>query len=195
MSRSDSSSRNGRMLGSWKTRWRKSGRYQEIGQRIVAAVTAAHPELDFPVVFLKQYWETGYIGFGKRSWPDGGGNAPSGLYVHNLRLELLTSDEEEPPIAYIWMPKSAKVDPALARTILQGIAETELAPDEYRALDFDDIDDRGETCIYFPAPSREELLSALLEGDGQRFVDLIVNRFEGMARFIPALDKLLLKAI
>jgi hypothetical protein len=163
-------------------------KYQEIGQRIVAAVAASHRELDVSAICLTQYWGNGYIGLGNQNWPDGGSNSPSGLYVDHLRLEYLTSDEEERPTAYIWVAKSAKLDPTVARSTLEAFARSELSDEEYRSASFEES---GE--VSFSAPSKAELLSALLIGDGQSFVDLIAKQFEGMARFIPALNKLLLK--
>jgi hypothetical protein len=38
-------------------------------------------------------------------------------------------------------------------------------------------------------PSKVELLGALSDGDGQRFVELIASQFDLMARFVPVLDK------
>lgn len=166
-------------------------KYQEIGQLILARVTATHPELDFTASYLTQFWDSGYMGFGKRIWPDGGPKAPTGFYVGNLRLELLASDEEEPPIVYVWVPKNANVDPMLTRSILKAAAEVHSSSEEYQQVSVEGTD---EVCMYLPAPSRHDLRSALLDSTGQRFVDLIVKQFDGMARFIPALDKLLLKA-
>lgn len=160
-------------------------KYQEIGQRIVDSIKSAYSEFDFGEAFLTQRWANGYIAFSKRAWSGGGGNSPPGLYVDHLRLELLTSHEEDPPTVYIWVPKSAKIDPKSVRVALEGIAKRELSSDEFQQVNFDEP---GE--VSFAAPSREELRSALLKGDGQGFVDLVVKQIEGMARFIPGLDEL-----
>jgi hypothetical protein len=92
---------------------------------------------------------------------------------------------------YVWVAKSAKVDPTWAHSLLESLAKSELSSEEYQLVSIEGSDD---VCMYLPAPPRQELRSALLEDDGQPFVDLIVKHFDGMARFILGLDKLLLKA-
>jgi hypothetical protein len=51
--------------------------------------------------------------------------------------------------------------------------------------------DTFDNLLWFDAPSKKEILDALADGDGQRFVELLVSQFDFMARFIPALDQVL----
>src|SRR5713226_9027648 len=80
-------------------------KYKEVFQRIIDAVTQGHPELDAYAVALTQSWTVGQIGFGRKSWPGGENNTPrwlsSGLWVLNVRLELLAAEDSEAPIAFI----------------------------------------------------------------------------------------------
>src|SRR5437660_6708568 len=66
-------------------------KYKEVFQRIIDAVTGLHPELDANRAAPTQFWGPGSIGFGKRSWPGGESNWPSGLWLENLRLEVLSA--------------------------------------------------------------------------------------------------------
>jgi hypothetical protein len=45
-------------------------KYKERFQKVIDAVTAVHPELDANAVYLTQSWTDGFIGFGRKSWPN-----------------------------------------------------------------------------------------------------------------------------
>jgi len=160
-------------------------KYKELFEGITQSVTESHRELDASRSAVTQFWGQGSIGFGRRSWPSGESNWPSGLWVENLRLEVLTAEDSEPPYACIWVPKKTNLEFAPARLVVNEAARELLAPEDFEgAMTVDE-----QMLLYLPAPSKRELLSALSNGDGQRFVELFVSQFDMMARFVPVLDK------
>src|SRR5258708_958242 len=80
-------------------------KYKEVFQRIIDAVTEGHPELNANAAYPTQFWGSGSIGFGRKSWPGGESSWPSGLWLWSLRLEVLAAEDSEPPSAPIWVPK------------------------------------------------------------------------------------------
>jgi hypothetical protein len=161
-------------------------KYREVFQRIIDAVTQAHPELDAQRSALTQFWGSGYIGFGRKSWPDGETGWPSGLWVENLRLEVLVAEDSGPPYACIWAPRKSNLDFDAARVAMKEAAKQLLTPEELKDTIGDESD---EVLLNLPAPSKRQLLDALSDGDGQKFVNLFVSHFDMAARFVPVLDK------
>jgi hypothetical protein len=164
-------------------------KYKEVFQRVIDAVTENHPELDANKVYPTQFWGVGSVGFGRKSWPGGESSWPSGLWVENLRLEVLAADDSEPPYAYIWVPKKSKssLDYDAARAAVKEAAKDLLTPEELKGTS--SAESGEEVLLYLPAPSKDALLGALADGDGQRFVELFVSQFDMMARFVAVLDK------
>src|SRR5437660_6622137 len=66
-------------------------KYKEVFQRIIDAVTEGHPELDAHRIYVTQFWGSGSIGFGRKTCPARDPNWPSGLWVWDLRVEMLTA--------------------------------------------------------------------------------------------------------
>ncbi len=163
-------------------------KYKEVFQKIIEAVTESHPELDANAVYPTQFWGSGYIGFGRKVWPAGGGRWPSGLWVENLRLEILAAEDSESPYAYIILSHKSKsnFDLDAARVAVSAASKELLTPEESKGTSDGDY---GNVLLWLPAPSKGELLHALGEGDGQGFVSLFVSQFDMMARFVPVLDK------
>jgi hypothetical protein len=164
-------------------------KYKEVFQRIIDAVTEAHSELDVQRSAVTQFWGSGSIGFGRKTWPGGESNWPSGLWVWDLRLEVLAAEDSEPPSSSIWIPKKSKpnLDYDAARVALNAAAKELLTPEELKGTT---SEDSGDHLLWLPAPSKRELLDALSDADGQGFVALFVSQFDLMARFVPVLDKL-----
>jgi hypothetical protein len=65
-------------------------------------------------------------------------------------------------------------------------AKNLLTPEELKSMKSPDSDD---VLLYLSAPSKRQLLDALSDGDGQKFVNLFVSHFDLAARFVPVLDK------
>jgi hypothetical protein len=165
-------------------------KYVEICQRVVDAVKEQHPELDASAICLAQAWNTGEIGLGRTSWPMQDNKYPTGLWVYGLQLENLAAEDCEDPSGCIWVAKKkiTGFDFAAARAALMAAAQTMLSPQELRSVSQADTFDN---LLWFDAPSKKEILNALIDGDGQRFVELFVSQFDFMARFIPAVDQVL----
>ena len=163
-------------------------KYKEVIERIVGAVTQAHPELNASAWYVTQFWGQGSIGFGRESWPGGKSKWPSGLWVEQLRLEVLAAEDSEPPYGSIWLSHKSNSDFDIdaARATVNEAAKRLLASEERKYSECTDADD---VLLYFSAPSKSELLHALCEGDGEAFVALFVSQFDVMARFVPVLDK------
>jgi hypothetical protein len=162
-------------------------KYKEVFERIIDAVTEAHPELDASAAYPTQFWGDGYVGFGRKSWPAGETKWPSGLWVENVRLEVLTADESELPFAYLWHSHKSTftLDIDAARVIVNTAAKDLLRPEEAGT----EGADSPNVLLYLPAPSKHEMIRALSDGDGQGFVKLFVSQFDLLARFVPVLDK------
>ncbi len=161
-------------------------KYKELFERIIEAVTEGHPELDANRAIPTQRWSDGQIGFGRKSWPSDKYGSPSGLWVQGVRLEMLAAEDSEPPCAYIWVPKKTNLEFDAARVAMKEAAKQLLTPEELK----DNISDESdEVLLNLPAPSKHQLLDALSDGDGQKFVSLFVSHFDMAARFVPVLDK------
>jgi hypothetical protein len=167
-------------------------KYKEVFDRIIEAVTEAHPELDSSKVYATQFWGSGSIGVGRKSWPGGDSGWPPGFWISNLRLEKLASEDSDQPSVTIYVSaKSAKkcnLDIAAAKAELSAAAQQLLSPEEFERTGKGDSND---TLLRLAAPTKAELLELLADGDGQKFVERFVSLFDLMARFVPTLDKLL----
>lgn len=165
-------------------------KYKEVFQRIIKEVTEAHPELDTHVVYPTQFWGTGSVGFGRKSWA-GDADWPTGFWISNLRLEKLASEESEQPAVTIYIsPKSARkfnVDMIATKEHLFAIARELLSPEE---LEGTGKGDSNDVLLRLPPPSKKELLELLADGDGEKFVARFVKLVDMLARFVPAMDKL-----
>jgi hypothetical protein len=161
-------------------------KYKEAIERVAEAVVEAHPELDAHVAYPTQFWGKGSFGFGRKTWPGGDSNWPSGLWLWHIRLELLTSEDSKPPDASIWISKKRDFDLERARTIVAEAAAKLLSTDE---LSRSEPSSSGQELFYFPSPSKRALLDAFSDDDSQRLVELLVPTFDLMARFVPVLDQ------
>ena len=166
-------------------------KYKEVFERIIEAVREAHPELDSSKVYVTQFWGTGSIRVGRRSWPGGDSDRPPGFWIWNLRLEMLASeDSDQPSVNIYFSDKAAKkchLDIAAAKAELSAEAQKLLSPEEFEGTGKGDSDD---TLLRLAVPTKAELLELLADGDGQKFVERSVSLFDLMARFVPTLDKL-----
>jgi hypothetical protein len=168
-------------------------KYTGLCEKVAEAVKTKHPELDLNRVGVTLPWGHGFLFSSPTAWEARINDGP-GFLITNLGLEVLGSDDEPPPRAAIWIKPARKagVDLAQARKALVSAAETVLTPEE-RDLCLKERGDRDSVLFYDLPETRQQLLEMLLEGDAQRFVDCMVSHIELLARFTPALDKILLK--
>ncbi len=169
---------------------RVRAKYKELIQRTIDAVVETHPELNASAVNLPRSGGSGSVGLGRKEWPCDDSKWPSGLRVWDIRIEELAAKEADPAviIAPLWISKKIKLDFDAARVIVNAAANELLTAEELKETEFADKGER-ESLIWLPGPTKRELHSAISEGDGQKFVDLMVSQFDMMARFVPALDQ------
>ncbi|HUT61249.1 MAG TPA: hypothetical protein VNA25_25655 [Phycisphaerae bacterium] len=167
-------------------------KYAEIYDRVWEAVQAAHEDLDFHTTAVTQFWCEGYIGVGKKAWQKKHGEPP-GIYVENLRLELLLDDNAEPPLIGVWTGTTKKpaTDAAGLRQIVSAAGKL-LAKDKFARCE-KSASDYAYVISYSLPETRQQLVEMLLDEDGQQFADCIVSHFEVLARLIPVLDKVFSK--
>ncbi len=167
-------------------------KYAALFEKVAEAVTAGHPELDAHKIYPTQFWATGAIGFGRKTWPEGESYNLPGLWMDNLRLEVLAAEDHPPPIAGIWLsPKALKKTSLTMAKMRQEItkeAPSLLAQDEYERHIRPGAD--AKYALNFAAPTKKEILGMIAAGEGEKFVDTIVDQFDLMARFVPVLDRL-----
>ncbi len=159
-------------------------------ERIFGAIADAHPALDTNAVYATQFWGSGYLGFGRKSWPAGDTRWPSGLWIENLRLEVLAAEDSfESPYGYFWFSNKSKsdLDFDAAREAVTAAAKKLLSVEELKDTQRRQV----PTWVLLGANfvKKSDLLRAFCEDDGQGFVELFVSQIELMARFVPVLDK------
>jgi len=66
-------------------------KYAGLYSQVIEAMKQAHLELDASAAFVTQLWGPGYLGFGRKCWPQGKDGWPTGLWMCNLRLEITIS--------------------------------------------------------------------------------------------------------
>jgi hypothetical protein len=164
-------------------------KYKELFDRIIDAVRETHPDLGAERNAVTNIGGgSGFIGLGKTSWPNGQTNWPSGMWVNNLLLENITTDDSDSPNAYIELIGKSKsqYDFDAARSAMNAAAKDLLTPEELKGTT---KASSGGVLLWLPAPSKLQILEAFSQADGQALVQLFVSQFDMMARFIPTLDK------
>jgi hypothetical protein len=165
-------------------------RYKTVCERVVEAVQEQKPELNNCQRHFKR--EGFHIAFARREWPSQNERWPSGLWISNISLDNLMSEEGDPLYASIWLsiPKGIQVDLEKARTRIQNAAAELLKGEKLKCF----FKDEPETCLWYTSPeSRQALAQMLLDDESEKFVECIVSHVMILARFIPVLDEILLK--
>ena len=161
-------------------------KFKRIEEQVCEAVQEDHAELDRIGVHPTLYG--GHIGIGKKQWPSKWDKWPSGLWVGDISLENLCSEEKDAPHAAIWIkpPKRIRFDYADTKARLLAEAKKVFSRDQRgRLLD----DNNGYTCFYYHLPeSRQELLGMLLKDEARPFIECLTAHFEELAKFIPIID-------
>lgn len=163
-------------------------KYKELCERVAARVLETHSALDVSVVYVTQASCNGYVGLARKAWPGGDSRDPPGLYVDNLRLEILASEESDEPVSYLWVDKKSILDLDKARRLVTAEAKKLLGGEQLERLWEAGA---GQFLLNFrETPSKQELLAALANDDEQTFVDKLQSQFDTMAQLVPAIDKL-----
>jgi hypothetical protein len=156
-------------------------KYEEILGKVLDRVQEKHDELDCLDIHAKN--DGMNLGIGKT------GYWTSGLWIGGIRIENLTSEDEDAPYAMVLVnyPKKS-LDLEMAERNLRAAAKRILPKEDFRRLDSEASSGYADISYYLREP-RHKLLG-LLNGDGSAFIDCMVAHFESMAKFIPVLDKI-----
>lgn len=170
-------------------------KYVAICDKLIEAFKDTHEELDWSENNAKSL---GSISIGREKWQTNDNYASIG--VECIKLESLSNSKSEHPFIGIYLGESKK--PAMnaeqirrlcskARTILTIDQLAQCGEEE----PCDDYSDCGYAYqIWYYLPDKADLLNMLLDGDGQRFVDCLMEHFEVFAKFIPVLDEVFSKS-
>jgi hypothetical protein len=162
-------------------------RYAAILDRVWEAVEHEHKELDWCEIVVTQSWCTGYMYIGRNDWRVVDDYTYIG--VENLRLEILADDNAEAPFIGIWAGKPRR--PAMKMEGIKAVmsAVKRILPKAEFSWEVQaDPSDYEWLLWYYLPKTRQELLGMILDGDGQRFVNCLVEHFEVFTKFIPVLD-------
>lgn len=177
-----------------QTMGRVREKYGALLAHAAEVIAQSHPELDSNRVYATQLWSKGSITFGRKVWPDGDDSYRlPGFWMVNLRLELLAAETAPPPTTSIWIHpktmKKAQLNPVAVKQQLRAAATELLTTEE---LDRNVRDDgSGNGLIYFAAPSKQQILEMFVTDDGESLVEMLVNQFDMLSRFVPVLDRIL----
>jgi hypothetical protein len=166
--------------------------YAELFNNVLEQIQEKHPELDRCETHLTK--EGVNIGIGKDAWYVQ--QKPkfwiSGLWLGGIRVENLTSDDEEMPYKMILLnaPKNAE-NLERAKEILPKAAKNILS--ELELTHLETCWGSGQASIFYPiSESREKLFDMLLADGSQKFIDCMIAQFESMMEFVSAIDDLFL---
>lgn len=168
-------------------------KYAEICDQVLDAIKDEHKKIEWSKACVTQFWCDGFIGIGRKSWP----NDETGgiICMDNLRLELLLDTNEECPFIgiYAGTPKKPMIDVKGIKRIISA-ADKLLTKDELDRCVKDEPTDYYYVLYYYLPEGKTELLNMIIKGDGQQFVDCLVEHFNVFIKFIPVLDELFSKS-
>lgn len=170
-------------------------KYAEIADVVLASIQERYEGLDRCENNVKNI---GSILIGCERWQTAGNYAWIG--AEYLNLENLSGSDSERPFIGVYTGELKK--PAMnveqlrhvvskATAILTEDQLAECGEEEDTLYHADDVSDCVyQYQLYYSLPDKRELLNMLLDGDGQRFVDCLVEHFQVFAKFIPVLDEI-----
>ena len=163
-------------------------KYQGVWERIQERVAQEQPELDWSRLSVTQFWSKGSAGFGRKTWPGVDKNWAAGIWFDNVRLEVLSDPDEPPADAYLWVKPLEKAGVDAERVIAGAAAALlTLSPEQQASEGLRAAS--GDSAMSCAMPTKEELLSLLLQRDSQPFVDAIAARVATLARFTALIDE------
>jgi hypothetical protein len=165
-------------------------KYDEIFDKVLDAIQQEHPELSRRVQQATSSYG-GSVGIARQTWPDRSSAWPSGLWLDNISLERLASEDEERPSASVWIKPRRElwVDFKEAERRLSKAAAKVLSGQEAKLTSVKA--DRNEAYLWYPLPTpRQELLGLLQADDPSGFIDCMVEHFEKLTRFTPVVDEI-----
>ena len=144
---------------------------------------STHPELNYRGLHTTD--GRAQVGFGKQSWVSINAGWPSGFYLSGIGIENLCHDDEVPPQLGIWIkpPKSLGIDLDAARECVLQQAQRVLGTVHEEPL-------ASEISLWSELPeTRQQLLRALTQNDGQEFVRIMASHLRSIGPLIPVLDR------
>jgi hypothetical protein len=163
-------------------------KYKGLVDEALEVVTKNHRELDCSKRLLNATF--GIFCVGKAKWPKARYDWPSGFYLEDLRLENLTSPEENRPYKNVWV---YDCDQDGVEKRLRKAAEGIVGEEESRRWEFESVAKVGwaGAGLWTWLEPREDLLKLLLQNESRGFTDSLVAHFEQMAKFTSAVDEIL----
>ncbi len=158
-------------------------KYNELWEIICNRVKDRHPELDHRIIrVIDSYAQTG---MGRKCWPSQYSTWPSGIYIWDIKLECLCSEDQKTPSAGIWIkpPENLRVNLVKAKEQIYSEAN--------RLLKLNLKEERGAAInIWYDLPeSRQGLLNMLIKNDGREFIKCMVSHFDSLSSLIPAINQ------
>jgi hypothetical protein len=170
--------------------------YEEIAQRLIDAVKGKHIELDAHASFLTQDSSSGWIGFGRKVWPECSNEGQCVYRVENIRLEYLSDENEPAPLILVWLRSARKnrADMDILRKAVHAGAKAVMSEDEFKACTMIK-NDKNSVLSYTIPEGRKRLLEFLTDKDSSRFIECISTHVDIIAKLTPTLDRVLPKNI
>lgn len=163
-------------------------KYAEILEKVVDNFQQKHEEFDSRQILPTR--DGVNVGIGKKTWRSKPTYYISGFWLGEIRIEDLTSENEDPPDKTVWVnhPDGA-IDLDEAAKKLRTAAQRILSNDEFRRADFEW--GKGIAGITYPITHpRAELFELLIKDDARGFVSCMVVHLESMSKFAPVLDEI-----
>ena len=163
-------------------------KYEAILEKVLDKVREKHPEFDSRDVRIAN--DGVNVGIGRKSWRSKPNYFISGFWIGEIRIDDLTSEDEDAPDKTIWI--NHPVDPVnieLATERLREAAAKILSTEERR--DMDTGWGKGIAGITYPIQkSRAELRELLINDESRGFVSYMVAEFESMTKFMAVVDEI-----
>jgi hypothetical protein len=133
---------------------------------------------------------SGAIWLSKKTWPKSG-RSPAGIWIENVRLEQLSSDDSDPPLASIWIGGMANegINIEDAKNSIQKEA-TRLIPAKKLATAVKSLPD-DEYAIGFQFCSKKEIVEWIADPEGTELAEHLTDELECLAKLAPVLDSLM----
>lgn len=164
-------------------------KYEEIFREVLREVQDNHKVLDSPALHVN-HRSGGSVGIGKKAWPSDYPPWPTGLWLINIGLDNLISEDEDSPEGCV------SIEPPIANNMNHDEAEKKLTNAAEQMFGKNSCEwpagtIKKETFISHRLPeSRKELLQLLLDDEAIGFVEHMVAHLETLAKFIPVVDEI-----
>jgi hypothetical protein len=160
--------------------------YKRILETVLTNAARQHTELDSQALHLSAEYSMN-LGLGKSAWskyPDW----PTGIWLSDLLLENLTSEDSEHPSSWVYIaPAKNTLDLEEASRAVLKEAERLLPRGQNGEISI--VTRKSEAWVAWSLPeSRRELRDMLRDGEAKGFIDCLVSHFAVLAQFVPLLN-------